>query len=72
MSPEHRIERHYCPLHPEVVQPGANRCMKCGLPLLVDPTLAGAFRQAVQLPGMLYVMIAVMCVLMLAFAVLAR
>ena len=72
MSPGHLLERRYCPLHPELVQPGKGRCMKCGVPLLVDPSLSGAVRQAVQLPGTLYVIIAVMCALILALARLAR
>ena len=72
MSLNHLLERRYCPLHPELVQPGEQRCMKCGAPLLVDPSLSGAMRQAMQLPGMLYVIIAVMCALILGLALLAR
>lgn len=72
MSLDHLVERRYCPLHPELVQPDEDQCMKCGVPLLVDRSLSGALRQAVQLPGMLYVMIAVMCALIVALALLAR
>jgi Heavy metal binding domain len=57
-------ETHLCPMHPEVRQPDAGKCPKCGMNLVPEGARFGMLRHVMGNPLMLTIMAAVMVAVM--------
>jgi hypothetical protein len=57
---------YYCPMHPDVRQPGGGKCPKCGMDLLPHGTRFAMFRHMIKNPLMVVIMAAVMVAIMAA------
>jgi hypothetical protein len=53
-------------MHPEVRQPNAGKCSKCGMDLLPEGTRFGMLRHITKSPVMVITMLAVMLAIMAA------
>ena len=61
-----------CPMHPEVRQPSAGKCPKCGMDLLPEGTRFAMFRHMIKNPMMVIIMVVVMVALMAAIMMMMR
>lgn len=57
---------YYCPMHPEVRQPGSGKCSKCGMDLLPEGTRFGLLRHMIKSPLMIIIMVVIMVAIMAA------
>lgn len=55
---------YVCPMHPEVRQPDAGKCPRCGMNLVPEGARFGMLRHVIANPLMLAIMAAVMIAVM--------
>jgi hypothetical protein len=63
---------YICPMHPEVRQPNAGKCPKCGMDLLPEGTRFGMLRHLSKSPLMIIIMVAVMVAIMTAIMMMRQ
>ena len=72
MDDKSRARVYVCPMHPDVHQPAAGKCPKCGMDLLPEGTKFAMLRHMVSNPFHLVVMAAVMLAVMAAAMMMMR
>ena len=60
-------DTYLCPMHPEVRQPDAGKCPKCGMNLVPEGTRFGMLRHVMGNPLMLAVMVIMLAIMWMLF-----
>jgi len=66
------MDYYICPMHSDVRQPGAGKCPKCGMDLLLQGTRFALVRHMASSPLHLIVMVAAMLAVMAAAMMMLR
>ena len=72
MDHKNQAQIYVCPMHPDVRQPGAGKCPKCGMDLLPEVTRFAMLRHMTSNPLHLTIMAAVMLAVMAAVMMMIR
>lgn len=66
------MNAYFCPMHPDVKQPGAGKCPKCGMNLVPEGARFALLRHMMSKPLHVVVMSVVMLALMAAAMMMMR
>jgi hypothetical protein len=63
---------YVCPMHPEVRQPNAGKCPRCGMDTLPEGTKFAMLRHMIKNPLMVVIMVVVMLAIMAGIMMMMR